>query len=106
LDTGSFSNAFTGNFSVTTNNNALLLVYTAPAMAMPLITKAMTMAHGGFNFNFSGPNGHSYKVLASTNIALPLTDWWVLKTGTFGEAPIEFTDAMTNSQKFFQVASP
>ena len=56
---------------------------------------------------FSGPSGQSYKVLSSTNVALPLTDWMVRTTGTFGGSPVTYQDTgATNAHGFYRIVSP
>jgi len=46
-------------------------------------------------------------VLTSTNVALPITNWSVLTTGTFGASPVAHTDTTaTNSQRFYLIKSP
>ena len=62
---------------------------------------------GGFALTFSGPNGQTYKLLSSTNVALPLTGWSVLTSGTFGASPVKYTNTpVTAPQEFYRVVSP
>ena len=62
---------------------------------------------GGFALTFSGPSGQTYKVLGSTNVALPLTSWSVLTSGTFGASPVSYTNTpATAPQEFYRVVSP
>jgi autotransporter-associated beta strand protein len=72
-----------------------------------------TLAGGGpltgtsFPLSFSGPAGQTYQVLVSTNLTLPLTNWAVLSTGTFGAGPAAYTDTTaTNQQRFYIIKSP
>ena len=108
VDTAGFSNAFTGTFSVATNGNSLVLAYT-PALA-PLVSPVLaggSLAGGTFAFSFSGANGQGYRVLASTNLQWPLTNWLVLTNGVFGTGTVNFIDgAATNGQEFYRVSSP
>jgi hypothetical protein len=105
VSTGSFSNAFTGTFSVRTNLNSLLLNYVAVPLVVPRIS-ALTFSGGKLGFDLSGTNSQSYRILASTNLQSPLTNWWVLTNGVFGTNAAHFTDPGTNSQRFYRVASP
>jgi hypothetical protein len=60
-----------------------------------------------FPLTFSGPNGQTYKVLFSTDVALPLASWGVLSTGTFGGSPVTYTDtSATNAHRFYRIMSP
>ena len=60
-----------------------------------------------FPLTFSGPNGQNYKVLSSTNVALPLASWTALTNGTFGAGPVTCTDtSATNVQQFYRIRSP
>ncbi len=107
IDTGNGSNVLAGTFSVATNGKALVVSYTAPPLVAPVMNGAATISNGGFNFSFSGPQGQTYKVLASTNLLWPLTNWLVLTNGVFDSTPANFTDgAVTNDQKYYRVVSP
>ena len=102
-----FRNAITGTFSVSTNGNSLVLVYTAPTSTAPLLSNSATLTAGIFNLSFSGPSGQSYRVLESTNVTLPLTNWLALTNGVFGTGTVHFADpAATNLQRFYRVTSP
>ena len=105
VDTSGFSNAFTGTFSVSTNPTALLLTYTVP----PVLSSPTAHYSGtNFSFHFSGTSGTGYHVLATTNLALPITNWTVLQGGTFlGTNGVNFSDgAVTNRQRFYRIVSP
>ena len=107
VDTTSFSNAFTGTFSLGTNATSLLLTYTPPPL-VPSVVSGFIWA-GGHNFllSFTGANGQNYRVLGSTNLLLPLTNWSVLTNGTFGLGSVNYTDNVaTNFQRFYRIASP
>lgn len=85
-------------------------VYMAPAISAPVapdLYTTMTSNNGSFTLSCSGPAGQTYRVLASTNLALPLKNWQVLTNGTFGVNLINFTDhPATNSARFYRLASP
>jgi hypothetical protein len=46
----------------------------------------------------------NYNVYASTNVATPMTNWWLLGSTTAnGSGVIQFTDTQaTNSQRFYR----
>ena len=110
VNTAGFSNAYSGTFTVTTNGNSLVLVYAAAAPASlttPVVSGSAAYAAGAFSLSFTGTNGQSYRVLATTNLTLPLTNWLVLTNGTFGTGAVNFTDSRaTNGQEFYRVGSP
>jgi len=67
----------------------------------PVLASTASYGAGGFSVSFSGASGQSYRVLASTNLCLPLTSWTVLTNGTFGPGEVNYTDsAATNEQSF------
>jgi len=74
---------------------------------VPSISAYGPMSGASFPLTFSGPNGQSYQVLRSPNVALPLAGWTVLTTGTFGANPVTYTDTTaTNAQQFYRIKSP
>ena len=57
--------------------------------------------------NFSGTNGQSYKVLTSTNVAQPLSNWVSIATGTLTGSTLYYTNGpATNAQQFYIITSP
>lgn len=107
VNTNGFRNAVTGNFSVSTNGNSLALVYTGPTLAAPVLNRSADRQAGVFHLSFSGPTGQNYRLLESTNLTVPLTNWLVLTNGVFGTGAVSFADpAATNFQRFYRVASP
>ena len=106
ISTSGFSNAYTGTFSVTTNGNSLVVNYSA-LLQTPTLSGFGPLSGTSFPLTFSGPSGQTYKVLSSTNVALPLGSWTVLSSGTFGANPATFTDtSATNTQQFYRIKSP
>ena len=107
VNTNGFRNATTGTFSVSTNGNSLVLIYAGPTLTMPVLNSSASLTAGVFNLSFSGPNGQSYRVLETTNITLPLTNWLALTNGVFGTGAVNFADpTATNLQRFYRVTSP
>jgi fibronectin-binding autotransporter adhesin len=106
VDTTSFSNAFNGSFSVSTNGGSLLLSYSGSSLTSPTMTNAQLSANGVFSFASAGPSGQSYRVLTCTNPALALSNWLVATSGVFGSTAVIYSEPATNPQKFYRVASP
>jgi hypothetical protein len=79
----------------------------APALSAPAILMVGPHAGTSFPLSFTGPSGQTYKVLCSTNVALPRASWTVLSSGTFGASPVTYTDpGATNAQQFYRIKSP
>jgi autotransporter-associated beta strand protein len=91
----------TNNLTVTAN---FVLVSAQP----PVITSGpLLTAGGGVQFTFTGANGQAYRVLSSTDVSIPMTNWMVLTNGTFGQGPETFTDmTATNPAAFYRIVSP
>ena len=102
VDATAFSNALAGAFSVATNGNSLVVNYT-PA---PVLKSLATYSAGNFGLNFSGPSGQSYRVLACTNLALPLADWVMFKQQLFARARSTLPTAPPRTDKSTRIASP
>jgi hypothetical protein len=65
----------------------------------------------GVNFILSGSNapaGAQYRILASTNVALPLTNWMPVVTNIFApDGSYRYTNSSeTNTLNFFRLVSP
>jgi hypothetical protein len=81
---------------VTTNN--------APRLIHPAV-----QANGALVFSFTNSPDASFRVLAATNLAWPLTQWTFLGTATQGPpGQYQFTDpgATNYPRRFYRVASP
>ncbi|MCX6927292.1 MAG: autotransporter-associated beta strand repeat-containing protein [Verrucomicrobia bacterium] len=106
VDAGGFSNAYAGSFSVSTNGNALVVKYTA-GLTPPTLSAYGPLSGNSFPLTFSGPNGQTYTVLATTNVALPIASWIPLTAGTFDGSPVTYTDTTaTNQARFYRIVSP
>jgi len=75
------------------------------------ITNLMSLGDGTFQFNFTNDIGASFRVLATTNVALPASNWLFLGFAT--ETPpssgqFQFTDpgATNFPQRYYRVKSP
>jgi hypothetical protein len=81
---------------------------------LPLVTPtfgnpAISAGAGGWQLSFSAQNGQNYKVLATTNLALPVNQWTILTNGTFGvSGTATFTDSSATNlpQRFYIIVSP
>jgi hypothetical protein len=77
---------------------------TAPALIDP-----KTLSNGSFQFAFTNRVGALFGVLATTNPALPFTNWTVLGGVTeVSPGQFQFTDpqAPNGAQRFYRVRSP
>jgi hypothetical protein len=106
LATNTYAMTINGIDGNLTNRTTVNLVVTAPVPPVVTGTGSYNAQAGTFTFSFSGPDAQSYRVLTSTNVALPLSSWTVLTNGIFGGGTVNFTDNATNGQKFYRVASP
>jgi O-glycosyl hydrolase len=84
------------------------------ANILPLVTPtfgnpAIAAGAGGWQLSFGAQNGQNYKVLATTNLALPVNQWTIVTNGTFGAAgTATFTDSSATNlpQRFYIIVSP
>ncbi|MGA3285767.1 MAG: YDG domain-containing protein [Verrucomicrobiota bacterium] len=73
---------------------------------IPVLT-GISMGSEGWQMSFSGPAGQSYQVLATDDLTLPLNQWTIVASGTFGSSTVTFTDSSTNLlQRFYRIISP
>jgi autotransporter-associated beta strand protein len=79
----------------------------AAAPAGPLI-QSITVSAGNIIVSGSnGTQGNDYFVLASTNIALPLSNWTILQTNQFGAGGgFSFTNAISVPRRFYLLQLP
>ena len=76
-------------------------------LVAPVLNRTVSHSGAGFGLSFTGVNGQSYRLLSSTNLTLPLTNWLTLTNGIFGAGQINFIDAnATNHVQFYRVTSP
>jgi len=62
---------------------------------------------GNIKLTGTGQDGAGYRILAQTNVALPVGLWWELTSGTFSGGGFSYSDTTaTNSQRFYRVVSP
>jgi fibronectin-binding autotransporter adhesin len=76
----------------------------------PTISSFTVLGSGKFQLTYSGPNGASYRIWASTNVAFkPVTNTWSnLFEGTFGSGSTTYTDtqAPNFSRRFYIISMP
>jgi hypothetical protein len=75
----------------------------------PVILAGQTqLSAGGFQMTFSGSSNQAYRVWASGDLTVPLTNWIVLGSGLFGSTNGIFTDTNTGSQpaRFYRISTP
>jgi alpha-tubulin suppressor-like RCC1 family protein len=88
--------------------HTLALVTAPPASAITL-AGAQTLTDGSFQFAYTNTPGAFFGVLASTNPALPLSNWVTLGDATeVSPGLFQFTDpqATNTPQRFYRVRSP
>ncbi len=103
VDTGSAAVAVT--IATAQTNTAFRGLAFTPVngnLTAPVIISQMTLANGDFQITFTGPSGQTYKVVATTDLTQPIASWTPLSTGTFGAAPVIYTDmgAAGQAQRF------
>ena len=90
------------NTSQLTANGTLTVI----ALAPPSLTATVT-GSASFSLTLGGNSGQTYRVLTTTNLALPLASWTVVTTGTFGAVPANYNvSTATNQTGFYRIVSP
>ena len=93
------------NYQGGATNTLVIAVPTPPAI---ILTSAGVLPGGAFQFGFTNTPGVSFTVLATTNLALPLSNWTVLGGVTeVSPGNFQFTDPQATSytQRFYRVRS-
>jgi autotransporter-associated beta strand protein len=84
------------------DTNNLTVNGSIAVVAAPHFTGSSLLPDGNLQMTFSGPVGHQYTVLASTNVALSLTNWTPILSGTIDTDPFTVSDlSATNFLKRF-----
>lgn len=109
VDASAFANDLAGGkFSVATNGDSLLLVFTS----RPPPPEFGQIVFDGVNLEFRGTGGvtgGSYVVLTSTNLTLPVGQWTPVSTNLFGDGgSFDFTNAVISgaSQLYYLLKLP
>ena len=74
-----------------------------------MLTRPMGLAYGCVQFWFSNSSGVLFRVLASTNLSLPMASWSVLgypAETTSGQYIFTDTQAQNYPQRFYRVTYP
>ena len=81
---------------------------TLTVLGLPVLSTYVTPPSGGsYTLLYAGPGGQTYKILYSTNAALPVASWKPMFTNTFSGWDEIYTDVTaTNSQKYYILTSP
>jgi hypothetical protein len=78
-----------------------------PLAAPFYVGQGISAGSGGWQLSFNAQPGQKYKVLATEDLALPLSQWTVVASGTFGSGPATVTDSATNLPcRFYLIVSP
>jgi autotransporter-associated beta strand protein len=92
----------TWNFNPT--NGTLFIV----ALPPPQITSASYGPGNVFTLSGTGTSGAAYRVLTTTNLALPMGSWTVSSTGVFSGGVMSFTDTLVTNfnRRFYRLVTP
>jgi hypothetical protein len=90
-----------------TNVCSTLATVTGGTGLTPPVILSQSLIDGKFQLQFTGPDGQSYRVLATTNILVSMTNWLVLTNGVF-TGPATFIDSEAGSfpQRYYRLGSP
>jgi len=86
-----------------------LYAYGAKPTTPVALTNPAWIGNGTFQFGFTNIPGATFTALASTNVALPLSNWTSLGIVTqFSSGQYQFTDFRTtnNPRRFYRISSP
>jgi len=74
----------------------------------PLITASRKVIGGAFQLSGTGPHGAAFRILASTNLSLPASQWTQVSTGRFAGGIFTFSDTQATNQSagFYRVLKP
>jgi hypothetical protein len=70
--------------------------------------RAARRLHSGFDITFTGSAGQPYTVRASSELAVPLSGWTALGTGTFTASSAVFQEGSvsTGPRRFYSISTP
>ena len=86
------------------NSRGLTAPFTVSTLSSSV---SIGQASGNITVSVSGAPGHSYRVLASTNLALPLTSWTPIGTNTLGGSGLwQLNDTMSLPERFYRAVTP
>jgi hypothetical protein len=95
--------AYPGAVGVTLLGVHTAFTVTVPS-SLPALSQPARISPTQFRFLLSGATGTNYTVLASTNPALHLSDWFTLLTTNLSSSPATIQDNQaTSQQRFYRV---
>ena len=74
----------------------------------PQFTQLGVIGEGGFTMSGIGPTNAGYRIFTTTNLALPLSTWTAVSTGSFAAGVFSFTDLQVTNYlfRFYRLVSP
>jgi uncharacterized delta-60 repeat protein len=74
----------------------------------PQLSGVWRLSDGNIRLTGSGPSGAAYRVLATTNLGLPLGNWLQIGAGTFTGGLLDCADLQATNypRRFYRVCSP
>jgi autotransporter-associated beta strand protein len=77
-------------------------------VVVPVVSAPMTLPDHNIGFSITGGVGQGYTVRASTNVALPFTNWTILENGSLPSVPYSFTDTHATNfpARYYRVSTP
>ncbi len=87
------------------DTNSLALNGSIAVVAAPHFIGGSTLLDGNFQLTFSGPVGRPYTLLASTNVALSLTNWIPIANGSIDTDPFTVSDLTATNfpRRFYSI---
>ena len=72
------------------------------------VTLAHVVNNHNVSFSFTASVGQPYRVLASTDVAQPMSQWTVISQGTVAVSPVVVNDltATNYPTRFYAIVSP
>jgi len=103
---GSYSVLITSAGGQTNSQAAVLTVVGQPQP--PVLLTGQVLSDKTFQLTLNGPSNGTYRVLASTNVTVAMSNWVALITNTFPGVQTNYTDsAATNYRsRVYRVQSP
>lgn len=91
------------------NSRGLTAPFTVSTLSssVSISSSAGGSGNGNITVTVSGAPGHTYRVLASTNLTLPTALWTPIGTNTLGGSGVwQFNDARTLPERFYRAVTP
>jgi hypothetical protein len=105
-DAGSYSVLVASAGGQTNSQAAVLTVVGQPQS--PVLLTGQVLSDQTFQLTLNGPSNETYRVLASTNVSMAMSNWVALVTNTFPGVQTNYTDtAATNyGSRVYRVQAP